>query len=75
MNFADKVKELEKVEDREVFLKEIYLRGARDVFGVAPTDQNGWLTFISKSAMVVTSRDPDIQEEQLLAMLKRVLGV
>ncbi len=55
-------------------LKKTYLAGARAVFGATPAaDSMGWLTFQPKAAMIVTSRDPEEQEEQLAKQLKRTL--
>ncbi len=59
----------------KTLLKKVYLAGARDVFREKPSPDNGWLHFQPKVAMLVTSRDDEEQQEQLLTAIKRMLGL
>ncbi len=66
----------EHLRELEALLKKAYLAGARDIFRKEPTpDASGWLAYQPKVAMIVTSREPEEQEEQLLSAIKRTLAL
>lgn len=62
-------------EEMVALLKKVYLAGAKAVFRDQPTPDNGWLHFQPKVAMLVTSRDEEEQQEQLIVALKRMLAI